>query len=83
MPAMQCVVLERRFRRTDLPALQGVERLEERRARQPGRISPPLIPVDARAVLLEPYWNTILACLDIVHTTTYRYRHEVRIAATH
>ncbi|SDL75906.1 Transglutaminase-like enzyme, putative cysteine protease [Aliiruegeria lutimaris] len=76
---MHCVVLERGFRRTDLPALQGVERLAERRVRQPGRISPPLIPTGARSVFLAAYWNTILACLDIVHTTTYRYRNEVSL----
>ncbi len=40
MPAMRNLVLERRLRRTDLPTLQGVECLAERRARQRGRISP-------------------------------------------
>lgn len=79
MPAMRNLVLERRFRRTDLPALQGVERLAECRARQPGRISPPLIPTGVRAFFREPHWNSILASLDIVHTTTYRYRHEVSL----
>jgi hypothetical protein len=48
MPAMRNLVLERRLRRTDLPTLQGVECLAERRANQPGRISPPLIPTAAR-----------------------------------
>ncbi|WP_316296132.1 transglutaminase family protein [Aestuariicoccus sp. MJ-SS9] len=76
---MRNLVLERTFRRTDLPALQGIECLAERHANQPGRISPPLIPKGARAVVLEPNWNIILACLDIVHTTSYRYRHAVSL----
>ncbi len=41
-----------------------------------GRISPPLIP-QPRAVFLNPNWNIILACLEIVHTTTYKYRQKV------
>ena len=73
---MRNLVLERGLRRTDLPTLQGVECLAERRARQRGRISPPLIP-EPRAVFLNPDWNIILACLEIVHTTTYRYRQKV------
>ncbi len=73
---MRNLVLERGLRRTDLPTLQGVECLAERRARQRGRISPPLIP-QPRAVFLNPDWNIILACLEIVHTTTYRYRQKV------
>lgn len=52
MPAMRCLVLERRLWRADLPALQGVERLAKRNAGQPGRISPPLIRIGARAIFL-------------------------------
>jgi transglutaminase-like putative cysteine protease len=74
---MRYPVLERRLRRTDLPALQGLERLEKCGARQPGCIPASLIPIGAPAVFLEPHWSPVLACLDIVHTTTYRYRHEV------
>jgi len=62
-----------------LSALQGVERLAKRRGCQPRRISPPLIRISACYVFREPYWNPILACLDIVHTTTYRYKHEVSL----
>lgn len=69
MPALRHRVLERRFRREDLPALQGVKRLAKRRTCKTGRIAPPLIP-HPRAVFLQPYWNKTLACLDIVHTTT-------------
>ncbi len=79
MSAMQYLVRERRLRRADLPSLQGVERLAKRCGCQPGRISSPLIRIGARVVFIEPYWNPILACLDIVHTTTYRYRHEVSL----
>ncbi len=35
-----------------------------------------LIP-QPRAVFLNPDWNIILACLEIVHTTTYRYCQKV------
>ena len=79
MPAVRNLVLERRFRRADLSALQGVERLAKRSARQSGRITPSLIHIDARAVFLEPHWTPILACLDILHTTTYRYRQAVSL----
>lgn len=62
-----------------MPALQGIERLAERSVRQPGRIPPPLTPIGARIIFLEPNWSHILARLDIFHTTTYRYRHEVSL----
>jgi len=32
-----------------------------------------------RAVFIEPHWTPILACIDIVHTTTYRYRQAVSL----
>ena len=38
-----------------MSALQGVESLAERRSRQPGCISPPLISIGARAVFPIPY----------------------------
>lgn len=79
MPAMRNLVLERRLRRADLSALQGVECLAKRRAFQPGRIATPLICIDERVVFLEPHLTPILACLDIVHTTAYRYRHPVSL----
>lgn len=79
MPAMRCLVLERRLWRADLPALQGIERLANRNAGQPGRISPPLIRIGARVIFLAPHGTPILACLDIVHTTTYRYRQAVSL----
>ncbi len=79
MPAVRNHVLERRFRRADLSPLQGVERLAKRRASQPGLIAEPLTSIGVRAVFLEPYWTPILACLDIVHTTTYRYRQAVSL----
>ncbi|MCZ0813210.1 MAG: hypothetical protein ACQEVT_10395 [Pseudomonadota bacterium] len=47
MPAMRYLVLERRFRRADLSALQGVERLAKRGARRSGLISQPLIRIGA------------------------------------
>ncbi|WP_242500711.1 transglutaminase family protein [Tropicimonas sp. IMCC6043] len=62
-----------------MQALQGVERLEKLRVRQPGRVPPPLNHIGARAVFLETHWTPNLACLNIVHTTTYRYRHEVSL----
>lgn len=79
MPAVRNLVLERRFRRADLSALQRVERLAKRRASQPGLITPPLIRIDVRAFFLELHWTPILTCLDIVHTTTYRYRQAVSL----
>jgi len=79
MPAVRNLVLERRFRRADLSALQRVERLAKRRACQPGLITPPLIRIEVRAAFLELHWTPILACLDIVHTTTYRYRQAVSL----
>ena len=57
MPAMHHRLLERRFRRADLSALQGVERLAKRSARQSGRITPSLILFDVRADFLEPHWT--------------------------
>jgi len=57
MPVVRNLVLERRFRRADLSALQGVERLAKRSARQSGRITPSLILFDVRAVFLEPHWT--------------------------
>ena len=59
MPAMRNFVLERRFRRADLPTLQGAERLADRRARQPGLISSPVTLVDQRPISLEPYWTQL------------------------
>jgi hypothetical protein len=79
MPAVRNLVLERGFRRASLSALQGVERLAKRRACQPGRIAPPVICIDGRVVFLEPHWTPILPRLDIVHTTTYRYRQAVSL----
>lgn len=72
-------VLERRFRRTHLSALQGFERLAKRRFRHTRRIASPLIRNDARAAFLEPHGTHLLVCLDIVHTTTYRYRQAVSL----
>ena len=79
MPAVRNLVLERRVRRADLSALQGIERLAKRRARQPRPIAPPLISIDVRSVSLEPHRTPILACLDIVHTTNYRYRQAISL----
>jgi hypothetical protein len=62
-----------------MPPLQGVECLAKRRALQPERIAPPLIRIGAHAVFLEPHWTPILGRLDIVHTTTYRYRQPVSL----
>lgn len=50
MPAMRYLVLERRFRRTDLSTLQGVERLAKRGARRFGRVAQTLICIGARAI---------------------------------
>lgn len=57
MPAMRNRVLERGFRRADLSALQGLERLAKRGACQPGFIAPQLISIDTRAAFLEPHWK--------------------------
>lgn len=53
--------------------------MAKRRACQPGLIAPPLIRIDARAIFHEPQWTPILACLDIVHSTIYRYRQAVSL----
>lgn len=57
MPAMRNRVLERGFRRADLPSLQGLERLAKRCACQFGFIAPLLICIHTYAAFLEPHWT--------------------------
>jgi transglutaminase-like putative cysteine protease len=53
--------------------------LAKRRRCQSGLIAPSLIRIGTRAISLETHWTSILACLDIIHTTTYQYRNTVSL----